>query len=429
MIVANKYNRGWMMSLFAVVMILILAVIIMSISTRVTLSLNRGADSYSERQAYWNAHSAVSVWTTAQNLPLDITTTYDSDTGWDTGEIEIDPTENKNEGIGRTGPDSNIVWRVKLPDQGSGGQSGGGADPGTEYTFTNCGATGKNGPLQANCDSEYSSTTLDGSVEVSSGIQSWTVLSNGTYTIKAVGAEGGIHGGGNGGFIGGKGASMQGEFSLISGQVIQIVVGQEGGSGSTSGVDQNENNAGGAGGGGTFVFYNNYGEENAMPLIAAGGGGGAESDNNGVDAVTSTSGTASIAGTSAGAGGVNGAHGAIGGAYWSYHGGPGAGWKSRNTFRSTTDHGEGGYSYPTWVGGSTGADNPDAIGGFGGGGGASEDNGGAGGGGGYSGGGASSHSGAGGAGGGGGSYNAGTNQENTAGANSGHGFVIITVME
>ena len=118
MIVANKYNRGWMMSLFAVVMILILAVIIMSISTRVTLSLNRGADSYSERQAYWNAHSAVSVWTTAQNLPLDITTTYDSDTGWDTaGEIEIDPTENKNEGIGRTGPDSKIVWRVELPER------------------------------------------------------------------------------------------------------------------------------------------------------------------------------------------------------------------------------------------------------------------------------------------------------------------------
>jgi hypothetical protein len=121
MIVANKYNRGWMMSLFAVVMILILAVIIMSISTRVTLSLNRGADSYSERQAYWNAHSAVSVWESGQQFPA--TTTYNSVNGWDTGEIIIDSTGMK--GIGKTGSDSNIVWIVELDERE---EQGGGAD-------------------------------------------------------------------------------------------------------------------------------------------------------------------------------------------------------------------------------------------------------------------------------------------------------------
>ncbi len=59
------------------------------------------------------------------------------------------------------------------------------------YTFTNCGATGKSGPTQSDCNSEYSGTSLDGNVTVSNGIQTWTVPSSGTYTIEAWGADGG----------------------------------------------------------------------------------------------------------------------------------------------------------------------------------------------------------------------------------------------
>ena len=64
------------------------------------------------------------------------------------------------------------------------------------FTFTNCGATGKSGPTQSDCNSEYSGTSLDGNVTVSSGIQTWTVPSSGTYTIEVWGADGGGYNGG-----------------------------------------------------------------------------------------------------------------------------------------------------------------------------------------------------------------------------------------
>ena len=54
---------------------------------------------------------------------------------------------------------------------------------------------------------------------------------------------------------------MIGEFRLNMSEVIQVLVGQEGGS--------NINARGSGGGGGTFVV-----RDNSMPLIIAGGGGG-----------------------------------------------------------------------------------------------------------------------------------------------------------
>ena len=50
--------------------------------------------------------------------------------------------------------------------------------------FNNCGASGRSGPSQGNCDSSYSSSTLAGEVSVSSGYQYWTVPSDGTYLWK-----------------------------------------------------------------------------------------------------------------------------------------------------------------------------------------------------------------------------------------------------
>ena len=87
----------------------------------------------------------------------------------------------------------------------------------TTLTFTNCNATGKNGPSQSNCNSEYSGTSLDGDVTVSNGIQSWTIPSTGTYTIECFGAQGGGggqtssgYGAGGGGYSGGGGGMWTG---------------------------------------------------------------------------------------------------------------------------------------------------------------------------------------------------------------------------
>tara|TARA_B110001452_G_C15177547_1_gene409083 strand:+ start:249 stop:1175 length:927 start_codon:yes stop_codon:yes gene_type:complete len=135
------------------------------------------------------------------------------------------------------------------------------------YTFTNCGATGKNGPSQSNCNSEYSGSSLDGVVTVSSGIQTWTVPSSGTYTIEVWGADGG-NGDDNYSYesLGGNGKKLKANFSLAQDAVLKILVGQSGGIAS---VSSNSTNAGG-GGGGTFVTYSN----NTPIIVASGGNGG-----------------------------------------------------------------------------------------------------------------------------------------------------------
>jgi len=133
------------------------------------------------------------------------------------------------------------------------------------FTFTNCGATGKNGPSQSDCNSEYSGTSLDGDVTVSSGIQTWTVLFSGTYTIEAWGADGGNGDDGESyESLGGNGRKLKANFSLVQDAVLKILVGQRGGNSST-----NYQNAGG-GGGGTFVTYSN----NTPIIVASSGNGG-----------------------------------------------------------------------------------------------------------------------------------------------------------
>jgi hypothetical protein len=242
----TQHNGGWMVSTFAIVIVLIMSVTILAISTRVILSLNRGIDSYSERQAYWNAHSAVSVW--ESTLQFEATTTYNSVNGWDTGEIIIDSTGMK--GIGKTGSDSNIVWIVELDERE---EQGGGADPNTVFTFTNCGQEGRTGPSQDQCNLEYGEGVV--TVTVDNGIQEWTVPETGAYTIEVWGAQGGPRKGYDNDNInrGGTGAILSGDFSLTEDLVLKIIVGQRG---RESG-----------GGGGTFVATS----EN-IPLIVAGGG-------------------------------------------------------------------------------------------------------------------------------------------------------------
>ncbi|MEI6764814.1 MAG: glycine-rich protein, partial [Bacteroidota bacterium] len=230
-------------------------------------------------------------------------------------------------------------------------------------------------------------------------LQYWTVPSGVTnINIDAYGAQGGNSSYGTGG----KGAKMSGNFNVTPGQTLTIMVGQQGPS---------QGNDGG-GGGGTFVVDNTN-----TPLIIAGGGGGASysGPTNGIDGTTSTSGTSGANGGSGGSGGNGGQSVGCAGA--------GGGFSSNGQNGPSCSSGcNGGQSFLN--GGAGGCTSNNCTGGYGGGGGTHGGGWGGGGGGGYSGGGASTSSQFGG--GGGGSYNAGTNQNNIAGNNSGNGKVIIT---
>ncbi|MFT5819251.1 MAG: hypothetical protein ACI8ZM_000474 [Crocinitomix sp.] len=256
------------------------------------------------------------------------------------------------------------------------------------------------------------------------GLQTYTVP--GGVTLIEISSTGAI--GGNetiGGAVvsaPGNGAQMIGAFTVTPGEILTIMVGEEGGTA----------NYVGGGGGGTFVW--NAADE---LLIAAGGGGGAGyTDIGGVayfglDASITEDGVNGNAlpggaGT-AGSGGVvpGGFDYASGGAGWLSNGNNGTlhGCTSNSTGgQRPLDGGAGG------TGGGTGASI--APGGYGGGGGGNARCGavGGGGGGGYSGGGCggepitNGYNGAG----GGGSFNDGDDQVNTAGVGVGNGQVIIT---
>ncbi len=202
----------------------------------------------------------------------------------------------------------------------------------------------------------------------------------------------GASGGNSGAKTGGNGARMVGDFTVTPGQVLKVLVGGTGSTGTWAA----------GGGGGTFVT-----DINNNPLCIAGGGGGAQSSAglNGNPGLTSTSGGGTNGGTNGNGGGqqyASGGGGLLTNGTSSGNGGPGL---------SFLNGGAGGASC-----GSAGA------GGFGGGSGGEWCYvGSAGAGGGYSGGGGNS-----GAGNGGGSFNNGANQTNTQGFNSGNGSVVFS---
>ena len=288
----------------------------------------------------------------------------------------------------------------------------------TSQTFTNCGATGRNGPTLSNCtgDANYTDSWTDNTsyfnVPNDAGIQNWTVPTTGTYTIEAWGAQGGRS---NEGY----GARMRGDFTLTSGTVLKILVGQEGGDYSVST----------SGGGGTFVA-----KSDNTPLIVAGGGGGHRNPSTTrretTDGDTLEAGRNGYFNGSLNNGGTSGSGGTSddrGGAGAGFSGDGEASTDNRGSCSPSTsvgasaftNGGTGGWGNMYMVNDCNGAQR---FGGFGGGG--SGGWGGAGGGGGYSGGGADTNSGWSG---GGGSYNSGTNQSNSIGANSSHGKVVITI--
>ena len=125
--------------------------------------------------------------------------------------------------------------------------------------FTNLGASGRFGPTSLG--SYYVRKDHGNMVTVSNGIQYWTVPHTGTYEIKTVGAAGGYDKYGSA--ARGRGVYMRGEFELNKGDVLKILVGQEGG------INSHSQSSGG--GGGTFVATSSN-----TPVIIAGGGGGIE---------------------------------------------------------------------------------------------------------------------------------------------------------
>lgn len=271
-------------------------------------------------------------------------------------------------------------------------------------TFTPCGATGRFGPDQTQCNNAYG----NGVVSVSNGIQSWTVPQSGTYRIRAAGAKGGP----TGAYVGGDGIILEGEFALTAGQVIQIAVGQ-------MGIAAGQ---GGGGGGGSFVVQ----ASPQQPLLIAGGGGGATSYSNvnGYNALATTSGGNSSTqygcGSPGGGSGGTGGNGGTGGCAAA-----GGGYLTNGASGAHSADGGGSFVSGNPVGGnSTNGVLP--FGGYGGGGAGSYSNGYGGGGGGYSGGGGGGwNSSTAGNGGGGGSFNAGANPTQI-GFNGAAGFVTVT---
>jgi len=296
------------------------------------------------------------------------------------------------------------------------------------YTFTTASATGTTGPNQTMLDAAYASTSLDGQVTViGSGTQEWTVPSSGFYTINGSGASGGYVPNA----AGGMGRQITVEVFLNAGDVIRILVGQEGGRAAWN--SSGYSGFVGGGGGGTFIINQTTGN----PILICGGGGGAgEGDPSfpflapGVNASdynntagqdgTSTSGSWDVPGF----GGTGGAGGTA-----SQGGSGGCGYSGNGALGNY-----GGFVGTNFLTGGLGGANRDACssgftldipGGFGGGAGAGvcyafEAVGG--GGGGYSGGGGSNTRVGGG--GGGGNFISGTFI--STGTNVGHGQVIIT---
>ncbi len=285
-------------------------------------------------------------------------------------------------------------------------------------TFSNCAQTGSSGPSQSDCDNAYHNTSLESQVTISEGIQVWTVPLTGTYSIEVWGAEGSrgkdfysnYYSNGSPG----KGAYLYGEFNIIAGDVLKILVGQR------AVDDLQVEQKGGAGGGGTFVS-----RVDDTPLIVAGGGGGSGRYNT-QDGGHGQAGPDGGSGLSGILGGSNGSGGDV--LSCGFGGNSGAGFYGDGLSEcsngiiaySFVNGGHGGEWSQCWQSGNAG--------GFGGGGG-SGPHGGAGGGG-YSGGGGGGDHNCGNTsgGGGGGSYNAGNNQQAIQGVQSGDGLVIIQLI-
>ena len=293
------------------------------------------------------------------------------------------------------------------------------------YTFTNANSIGRTGPTLSNLRAIYDTSSntwinSDDYFTATDGIQLWTVPRTGTYTITARGAQG-VPTAAN---AGGVGAVVQGDFQLLRGEKIRILVGQT----ATSTVSRLYKSS--PGGGGSFVVRQGDDTVTGILVIAGGGGGTGSQFEANANASLGTSGLRSGPAFSFGNGGSNG----LGGSQGDTGAGAGGGYLGNGA----TSTGNGGTRFISGgAGGIVSATYAPTGGGFGGGGSVIQ---GLrfryGGGGGFSGGGGSNTTGdnagegatTGNWGGGGGSYNAGANQImlGNIDGNFGNGSVTVT---
>uniref|UniRef100_A0A7N9AMS6 Tyrosine-protein kinase receptor n=1 Tax=Mastacembelus armatus TaxID=205130 RepID=A0A7N9AMS6_9TELE len=163
------------------------------------------------------------------------------------------------------------------------------------WWFNSCGASGPNGPTQAQCDSTYRNTNVSVTVGKEGplkGVQMWRVPATNRYLISAYGAAGGKgaknHNKRN------QGVFISAVFPLVKGDLLYILVGHQGEDacpgrnpqtqmiclGESSVIEDDLRGeagaewagGGGGGGGATYVFKMEGGEP--LPLLIAAGGGG-----------------------------------------------------------------------------------------------------------------------------------------------------------
>lgn len=289
----------------------------------------------------------------------------------------------------------------------------------SSHTFTNAGATGRNGPTLSQCRSAYSGAswaqdTVNNYLNMTTqGIQQWKVPATGSYTITVKGAKGG--GNANIPYAGGQGGSYTGTLTLTQGDVLHILVGQRGG-------NYDSTNQFGGGGGGTFVALNSWTTNSLIAAVGGGGGGGGgpwyDGSNTTKNATSSTSGVSSgyYSGGSGGSGGSGDGDGSDGSG--------GAGWTGAGRASTYSSYYPRAVQSSNGVGSTSPYGDASNIGGFGGGG---SGWGSGGGGGGYSGGGGGRWSTSSMYGGGGGSFmSASWTNTSFAVHNDDHGSVTIT---
>ena len=290
--------------------------------------------------------------------------------------------------------------------------------PSSSFSFSNMGATGAVGPISITYGTSTPGYGTPYAMTLNGGIQYWTVPATGIYNFTVAGA-GSFNSSSINSVTTGYGIVLTGNYLLVAGQILAILVGQQGnvllGGGDGGGY-------GNGGSGGTYVTrVSAIGAiSSATPLFIAGGAGGIGYESSS-GANSTVNGTISITGRSAPAGGGTGGTGPSGGNINSNpgasRGGGGAGFSGNGTIisgwpnagaKAFTSGGVGDLNY--------------VNGGFGGGAGATGAAGG--GGGGYGGGGGGVRDGSGAGGGGGGSYDI-TGAYSGSATNAGMGYVTV----
>ncbi|XP_031807981.1 leukocyte tyrosine kinase receptor [Sarcophilus harrisii] len=171
-----------------------------------------------------------------------------------------------------------------------------------QWQFSTCGASGRRGPTQAQCDGAYAGGNVavtvgaEGSLR---GVQLWKVPAPARYLISAYGAAGGK--GAKNHNSRAHGVFVSSIFTLHQGELLYILVGQQGGDacpggspesqdvclGASTAAEEEEKAAGtpaslgrrrwagggGGGGGASYVFRRLQSGELEPLLVAAGGGG------------------------------------------------------------------------------------------------------------------------------------------------------------